>query len=148
ARGNVRLRTKLTLVAATVLIAGLLAYDCCFGCFWVGGFRLQVNVVPSGSREITRISAEALMLKEWAQYVYEGTDRVELRLEPVQFAAGKPFTVYVESSGERSAFGRDLGYFQYQLLVLRVEYADGTHEYVTAEIPDGRRQREMSVQVP
>lgn len=44
--------------------------------------------------------------------------------------------------------GRELGYAQFQLLVLRVQYKDGQFEYVSADIPDSRERRELTITMP
>jgi hypothetical protein len=139
----------LSSVLVAVLVGlGVAGYDCLLRVDWVGAFPLRVQLNRKGPRLISRISAQALMASEWAEELRIDPRRLELDLKPVPWVEGQPFTVQVPSSGRMSGFGRDLSYFNFQLLVLRIEYADGTSEYVTADIPDGRVKREVFVVVP
>jgi hypothetical protein len=74
--------------------------------------------------------------------------RLELDLEKVSCLEGQPFTVRVPCSGHTSALGREMKYWQFQLLVLHIEFADGKSTYVTVDIPDGRVAREVAVSMP
>src|SRR5262249_36908677 len=140
------LRTVLFLAA--VLAAGLLAYDLVVGAFCDGKFPLEVKLVSKTGREIVGVSAQALMQREWGEELRSDPQGFELDLQPVKWVEGRPFTVRVPFSSTRSGFGRELSYGQFELLVLRVEYADGTIAIVTARIPDGHSQRELSVEAP
>jgi hypothetical protein len=57
--------------------------------------------------------------------------------------------VHVRSSGRTSGlFGRELSYFQHELLVLGIMYKDGGVQFIPVEIPKDRERRQVSVSVP
>jgi hypothetical protein len=103
-------------------------------------------LLSKSERQIKRVSADTAGRKEWAGEL--DTLRAELSPKSVEWEVGKPFVVEVPWGGADSGLGRQLRFSQFELLVLLVEYADGTKEYVTAEIPDGRKQRALTIEVP
>jgi hypothetical protein len=44
--------------------------------------------------------------------------------------------------------GRELSYHQYQALVVRIDYGEGTNRLLWVRIPDRRARRLVSVLVP
>jgi hypothetical protein len=147
ARRDPELRMKVKLVSFFVaIVAALFAYDLLGTVIWDGAFPLEIELANRGEQQIIRVSADVLMQREWATIVQTNPERIELNLKPVSWAEENPFTVRVPCSGTRSGLGRERSYMQFQLLVLRVEYADGTSEFATADIPDGRLQRKMFVE--
>jgi hypothetical protein len=144
-----RKRATILGIVILVVLAFLFLFDYIFGSFWVGSFPLQVSLVSKSDRRINRITAGVLVsTKESANAVKADLSRFQFDLEPMDWKQGSPFTVRVSCTGEDSGFGRELSYGQGQLLILCVEYADGQKEYVTADIPDGRRLRDITVDVP
>jgi hypothetical protein len=122
---------------------------------WIGHFPLRVDLVTRNDRQIVDVSCD-LLPKEYATYLRKAwaddpqidPEKLELTLHKAEWIEGQPFTVDVTSSGATTRSGREIGYWQRQLLVLRVEYKDGGTEYVAEEIPDGRARRDVSVSVP
>jgi hypothetical protein len=145
---EVRLKWKIGIAVALLVTVGLVGYDCLLLCLWSGRYFLNVQLEVKGDRPISRVSAKALMDKGWAEAIRLNPGWVSQDLEPVHWVEGEPFSVWVPCGGRTSALGRELSYFNFQLLVVRVDYTDGTSTYVTAEIPDGRLQRELHVAVP
>ncbi|HEV3144163.1 MAG TPA: hypothetical protein VGZ47_09790 [Gemmataceae bacterium] len=132
-----------------VIIAGiLLTFDYLYLHFDDGAFPLQVNLVSKNDRSVNRVSVAVLMYEQEATTLSAEASRFDSVLMPVNWKPGSPFVVNVVFGGEYSGLGRELNYGQARILAIRVEYADGKIEYVTTEIPDGRRQREITVEVP
>ena len=116
---------------------------------WSGGYQLEYTLARQTDRKIARISAEAVARKEWADDIRADVLVAELRSEPFVPVTNGPFFVRVRCGGRRSGLlGRELSYFHFELLVLRIDYEDGKVEYATAEIPDARKQRRMTIEVP
>lgn len=142
-------RLKITVVTLAILTGvSLVVYDCGLNALWSGRFPLTVHLRSKDDREIIRVSARAVMAYDWETYLRLNPDPRDLGLEPVQWVAGQSFGVRVPCGGRTSGFGRELSYHNFRVLILRIEYGDGTSEYVISEIPDGRRQREVFVTVP
>jgi len=142
---------KLVSVAWGVIPVGLVAvivFSLIRVTIWDGRFSLQVNLASLQNRRIVRVSADPRWRREWNHYLRtESATPIDLDqdLKSVAWTEGQPFTVEVPCSGRDSAFGCNLSYGQSHYLLLRVEYEDGTCEYLGVEIPDGRLQRRVSV---
>lgn len=139
------LLTFLALFGVSVVV--IISYDVIGEMRWSGGYQLEVTLARQSDRKIARITAEAVGRKEWADNIRADPRAVDLRSEPFVPVTNGPFSVQVRCGGRTSALlGRELGYFNYELLVLRIEYDDGKIEYVTAEI--NRKQRHITVSIP
>src|SRR5262245_25278465 len=101
---------------------------------WVGNFPLEVRLVPYADREITGVSFDVPACAESAERGRGDIRKVELDLKPVEPVDGHTFTVRVRCGGCTSAFGWEWSYSQYQLLVLKIDFADGTSLLEIAEI--------------
>jgi hypothetical protein len=142
--------TKLWLLVAlaAVVIFAFVALDNIQIAVWDGHFPLEVSISCADDREIVEVAAEVLPLWEYAGDLRIDPRRLELNPDRVAWTEGHPFTVQVPCSGRSSAYGRELQYSQYQLLVLQITFADGTVEFIPVKIPDGRVRRQISVSCP
>ena len=113
-----------------------------------GAYPLKVSLVSKSSRGIKGASMFLFATEKEAAYAIAEPNDFDPVLGSASWEDGSSFTVPVYFGGWQSGLGRDLDYGQAHFLALCVEYADGNSEYVTAEIPDGRRQREITVEVP
>jgi hypothetical protein len=142
-----RFRLSTLLITVAIAAAVLFVVDNSQFAIWDGSFPLQVHLRGAEGRKIVEVAAETLARAEYADYVRTSPQRLELRPERVDWVEGKPFTVRVPCSGRTSTFGRELRYTQFWLLVLRITFADGEVELIPVEIPDGRKDREITVNV-
>lgn len=115
---------------------------------WDGGFPLQVTLDDRSDRTIVAVAARPVGHVEEAEELLDHPRSADQELEDVHWVAGKAFTIWVPCSGRTSMFGRELSYYHFPALMVRVEYADGTDRLLWAQIPDGRVQRSVTVAVP
>jgi len=135
------------LLAALVLAALLFACDHVMVTDWVGGYPVEVRVERTGTRPV-KAAAVALLFKGERLAVENDFSRIDSPWQPVSLTEGGTFTVEVKCGGRDSGLGRRLSFVRNEVLVLKVEYADGTTKYVVAELPESRGPRQLSVQVP
>jgi hypothetical protein len=114
---------------------------------WVGGFPLEVALEDRSGRSVVAVAVEPVARMAEAEFFMAHPESPELHLEGVNWVAGQTFTVWVRSGGT-SMSGRELSYHQYQALIVRIEYADGTNRLLSVRIPGGRGPRRVSVSVP
>jgi hypothetical protein len=135
-------RARITLLAVLILLAT--AYDYGQILIWDGGYHVRVKVEQQSARRVGRMSAVVLFRQGWEEA--EGDpSRIDVGWKAVP--TSEPFEVLVNSSGRISGFGRELGYVRQEVLVLKVEYADGQRTVVAADVPDSGNP-ELVVRVP
>ncbi len=115
---------------------------------WDGSFDLLVTVENRSWHTIIAAAAQPLGRTEVAELVVAHDGDPDLLLEDVHWVAGQPFTVRIPCSGRRSMTGRELSYYQFQALLVRVEFADGAKRLLSVKIPDGRVSRSASILIP
>ena len=139
---------KLKLIAMLVVVLALVPYAIIGEIMpWLssGSVPLQVSLVSEKKRTIQHVSAAVLNYSVSADEFKANQSAYGVELKPVNWQQGSSFTVAVNYSGRRSLSNR---YRQDELLVLCLEYSDGKKEYVTAALPDVRKQSELVVKVP
>jgi hypothetical protein len=137
-----------TFIAALAVIALVLfALSNVHVIVWDGSFPLQVTLVGPPDPTIVGVADEVLICKTYAADLKIDPRRLHLHPDHVDWIEGQPFTVRVPCSGRQSQPGVETSYLQFQLLVLRLEYKDGDIEYISAEIPDGRKSHEVTLSV-
>jgi hypothetical protein len=134
------------LVLVTVAVLAL-AYDRTQIIDWVGGYPVRVRIERSGPRPVSGAAAAALFRCEWD--AIEGDPaRIGADWQTVAVSGADPFTVQVKCGGKDTGLGRTVSYVRQEVLVLKVDYADGGSELVVADLPDKRSNRELLVRVP
>ena len=117
-----------------------------------GGYSLSVFVRTTAARPVQKISCCTFGRSEYAAAYYEDDRGLEgyrgARFDTDNPFTGRPLTVDVPVSIRTTFLGLRDTYFQYELLVVVVEYQDGTRESKVVRIPDGRKTRTMSVTMP
>jgi hypothetical protein len=144
-RRRLRYVLLLLLTAATLALAGVL-YDRSREIRWSGGYLVQVKIERSGTRQVSNVSAAILFRREW-----ESTEGDPARIDSgwhVVPVSGEPFTLQVKCGGKESRLGFRTSSVRQEVLVLKVDYADGSNELVVAHIPESKSRREMGVRVP
>ena len=111
-----------------------------------GSVPLQVSLVSEKKRTIQHVSAAVLNYSVSADEFKVNQSAYGVQLKPVNWQQGSSFTVAVNYIGQRSK--KNPRYRQDETLVLCLEYSDGKKEYVTAALPDVRKQSELAVKVP
>lgn len=138
------------LAATAITMIGLVAYDRARELHWVGHFQLQVRLISTSSTPIHLVRYQTTLAK--GDYVREIRDGGENWPDWHPHIAddfdGDTFSVSVKCSGAESGLMRRLSYAQMPLLLVWVELANGRKVFEVIEIPDGRRQREVTLQVP
>src|SRR5262249_49138091 len=142
-------KRHLAVVVVVLGVAGLvvLACDSFWRIYWVGFFDVEVRLVPKGGRRVGRVEARALRPGEVAADVRRTIDRAHYPFRPVEGFDGRSFTVRALCCGDCSVV-REHSYAEEELLLLRLEYADGGTAYEVVEIPPGRGDRSLTVEVP
>lgn len=118
--------------------------------YWDGGFELTVNLLNESPNVIRKVNLEVTADKSNAEAIVKfwrgpDTNRYSLSVEPF---VGGPLIIRVPQSGRRSPLGRELERFQFQYLVVIVEFENGELASKVVEIPDSRALRSVAVQVP
>jgi hypothetical protein len=138
---------RVGLLAAAVAAGAVSGYDCARTIRWSGGYQVQVRVERSSPRPVRSLSAVVLFRREW-EFAEGDLRRIETSWQAVPGAGVEPFAVWVKCGGADSGLGRGISYVRQEVLVLRVEYADGGGGMVVAELPDSPGNRGISVRVP
>jgi hypothetical protein len=108
---------------------------------------LQLELQDATGHAIAAVATKTLGRRQEAEYFLAHPESPELDLENVPWTMGQPITIQVPCYGRDSISGRELSYGQFSTLLVRVEYSDGTRRMLSVPIPDGRRQRRMTVLV-
>jgi hypothetical protein len=135
------------LVAAALLTALGLVYDQTQAIGWIGGYPVEVRIERTGGRPVRAASAALLFRQEW-DWARSDPARIDSPWKPVPVGDGDLFTVEVKHFGKDSGLGRQLSYGREEVLVLKVDYADGEVQLVTADLPGYRERRRLVLQVP
>jgi hypothetical protein len=114
---------------------------------WIGGYGVTVHVERGSDRAIKHAEAAPVLREEW-RLAQGQIERIDSRWRVVEATNGGSFTVPVKTVGSDSAFGRELSYSREELLIVKVEYADGGSEVVVAELPESRSDRKMVIRLP
>jgi|SRR5262245_61527481 len=140
-------RIVLFLLVAVLLVALAVVYDRTHVDGWVGDYRVEVRVERTGPRPVRAASATMLFRWEWD---WAGNDpaRIDSPWKPVALEDDGSFTVEVRCFGKDSGLGRRLSFVRKEVLVLKVDYADGGSQLVAAELPDVHDRRPLVLQVP
>jgi hypothetical protein len=135
---------RLLIIAVCLVLAGVILLDLAGVSLCDGSFPLEVTVTTRGDEAISAVA-----------YSWEESDAVrQLSRESSQDTiirpfAGKPISVDVPCTYRVSVvFERNVGYAQYRLLTVAVQYQGGRFEYKTVNIPDGRLERTLLVSFP
>src|SRR4051794_12899779 len=128
---RLKVRHLMGLVAMTAVGLGL---DSVPGGRACGAFPLRVELdVPPG-HTIVAVAAGAEGSVERAESFLKAPGGLDV--DAVPWAAGQPFEVEVPCGSRISLLsGRRLSPWQYHALVLRLDYADGTSQWLVREIP-------------
>ncbi len=140
-----RFRCPLLLLVSLALAVA--AYDSCTGIRWSGGYEISAKVERLSDRAVSAALCVVLFRNEW-ELVDGNIESIDERWQQVSVSDGDSFEVLVRSGGHDSGFGREISYIREEILILRVEYADGGREVIVAELPESRSSREMIVKVP
>jgi hypothetical protein len=143
-------------LAFSPILVGILLSVLNGGAPHVGSFLLEVRLDPVGRRQVVRVWTSPLpppterSEAEKIQAALRGSGGVapSFTLEPVEGFDGGPFVVQVPCCIVTSGFGFDFEEDTVQVLVIKVEYADGQSELVVTKIPEGRGNRGVSVPLP
>src|SRR6516162_2023088 len=142
------LRGVLLLVLAVAALAGL-AFVWDFGsmAIWDGGYPVQVVIQRTSARPVG--AAAAVVLFSWEWNAVDGDEtRVGSKWKPVDMADGSSFEVYVKCSGKDSGFGRRISYVRQEILVVKVDYTDGSKQLLVADLPESCCGRQLALRVP
>jgi hypothetical protein len=91
---------------------------------WDGDYPVQVTVKRASVRPVSATGVVVLFRGEWT--AAEGDDaRLDATWEPIEVTNGSSFEVRVKCGGKDSALGRQLTYVRQEVLVVKVDYADG-----------------------
>jgi hypothetical protein len=137
-----RLRTLLLLTA--VIAFGLFVVDNLSVAVWDGSFELTVRIDNVQSAKLERLAYSVEPKRDLAEWVAaHPTENVD-RFESVEDLNG-PFVVRVNCYGRESTFGRELSYGEFECLIVKARFVDGTERIDILEIPKGRHARSMTV---
>ena len=134
---------------AAVAAAGLALFvlDISLVSVWDGSFPLEVLLSGPSDQKVVEVAVEPLSRLEYADFLRIDPTRLGLQPKTIPWTEGQAFEVRVPCSGRSSSFGRELSYFQFKLLVVRITYQDGVVDFFPVEIPDGRLSRQVSVSI-
>jgi hypothetical protein len=135
------------LLAGAFLAALAVAFDRTQAVGWIGAYPVEVRIERTGGRPLRAASAVLLSRYEW-DWAGGDPDRIEGPWKPVVVGDGDLFTVEVKHFGKDSGLGRQLSYVRQEVLVLKVDYADGETRLVAADLPGYREPRRLVVEVP
>lgn len=123
-----------------------------YRCLWVGGYDLAVNIDKSDDPPAMVGCFGMIHRDEADRFCSLSPDPREFgRFESRSFAdpyTGQPLKVHIRTTGQTSAFGRELGRHQQRFLVVNAEWRDGRRACKVVKIPDGRESREVRVSLP
>jgi hypothetical protein len=142
---------KLGFAVCGLALVGLGLYDVGMTVLWDGDFPLTVRVMAAGDQPIRRVTALAIASEDLLpppEYDSEEDWFLRKRQTVIEPFAGQPFNVLVTCGGNQSGLGRDRSYGQNRTLVVWVEFVDGRKARVCKPIPDGRRLRQLDVDIP
>jgi hypothetical protein len=109
---------------------------------------LEVTLVSRSNRAVARVLTETTNDKELASEVRQSIGERNLDFSDEKTPTDSTFVVDVPYSIRYSGLGFRDRYSQYDVLFLKVEYADGKTHYDVVDIPRGRGRRGMTVEVP
>jgi hypothetical protein len=140
------LRTLLLLVAiGPVVLSGLVYVP---QMIWDGRFALNVRFVNETGKTIDRIDAAAVIKREYADFHVAHPNVEEPRWRTFDLDDNGVAQIDVNCSGHVSQFtGIELSYMQFEAIVVRVEFTDGSQSLFAANIPE-RGKRHLDVDIP
>ncbi len=141
-----RLRTLLLAIAATAV--ALFVVDNLSIGIWDGRFNLTVHINQEGRSDIERLSYRVDKTRDMADWIASNPTSPEAWFDPLLSTKLPFFDVYVPCYGRTSTFGRELSYGEFQCLIVKVRYTDGSERCVVFDIPTGRHARAMTITLP
>jgi hypothetical protein len=149
-------RTRIIAGVCGVALLGAVAfYGFSTAIIWDGGYQLTVHFQPQGNKPVTLECSTFWKMEEASSF----SRRIGLRNERRYFEEdstnayvdpffGQAVSLFIDTSGRENVFGMELDRVQKRFLVVVAKWADGHETYTVADIPDGRKSREMTVRLP
>jgi hypothetical protein len=143
---------NVTRIKAVLLVGLILLFVAVVGLspemVWDGRFQLDVRLQSRSAAAIKDVSYALYHDREVANRVAGTTEQsVVTEFRSVENAGSGRYLVSVPCSGRRW-LGVEHGYFEYRFIVLRLRYNDKSAVCTAVEIPEGRGQRSVAVDVP
>ena len=136
---------KAIIVVVVLLTVALLPLST--AAVWDGHFHLDVEMRSRTATQPTVVSY-GLYNRDVADYVVQNIDEFPGELQTAENIDDGRFVVSVPCSG-RECLGMSYGYVEpLRFIVLQLEYNDKDHFCTVAEIPKGRGQRYLRIDVP
>jgi hypothetical protein len=135
------------LFAGIVLAVIVVAYDRTQVSGWLDSYSVRVTTQRTSPRPVASASVAVLLRVEWTGAAGD-LAAINPLWRPITVADGAHFDVDVKCGGNHSGLGRQIRYVRQDVLLLKIDYADGDSRLITADIPESQSSREMVVQVP
>jgi hypothetical protein len=116
---------------------------------WDGSFNLTVNLVSNASLIITKIEYLEVASRRTGDLIVQNPRSADGSYQPATDFDNKRFTAEISCFGRRiGIFGYETNYGEFRFVVVHLQYQNGEHKYMVAEIPAGRGDRSMTLTVP
>ena len=112
-----------------------------------GKIPLEVSLIEPANHKIVGLSYIPLSDRNIATSLNEGFEPDESIFENVIWKSGQPFIAKIPKSSHTYGIGLEFNYYQAPLLLLRLEFDDGSTQYQVVEVPDLREKRSMTVTI-
>lgn len=117
---------------------------------WDGRFLLKLNLVHQQTPDIALVEGAAVGKRSDAEWYRSHCNH---RSEQPHWQTLEPdcnglYALPVPCWGREDMLGFEHKYGHFEVMILRVTYADNTQSVVTADIPKRRDARELSLQLP
>ena len=142
------LRTLLLVLAlGPIILFGLV---CAPQMIWDGRFALNVRFVNETGKTIDRIDAASVINREDADFHIAHPDIEQPRWNAIILDNNGVGQIDVNCSGHVSQFtGIELSYMQFEAIVVRVEFADGSRSLFAVDVPErGKRHSQVDIPAP
>ncbi|MDZ4784324.1 MAG: hypothetical protein SGJ19_29100 [Planctomycetia bacterium] len=139
-----RFRLPTLLLLTAVFAFGLFVVDNLSVAVWDGSFDLTVHLNYGERAQLERLAYLVEQNRAMAEWVAVNPEHHGDWFEPVD-DPNVPFVVGVNCYGRESTFGRELSYGEFECLIVKARFVDGTERIDVLDIPKGRHARSMSV---
>lgn len=142
-----------SVVSVAIFLLIVLGFASTYRVRWIGGYIVHVKTNRTGDRPIREAAHTAILRTHWKAIQEHGgyhPEENELFWEPVTITDGGSFIARVKTVGESSGLGLRDSRSRYEVLLVKVVYADGGSHLVIADIPEKRGGPDpgLTVEVP
>ena len=132
-----------------LIVCGSLFGGVFFEAAWVGIFTLTVTIDNTTDSAISSIELDAFAHREQAEGYIAGLRgvRSDTRATVAPYT-GEPIELRIWTAGRQNSVFGERAYSQYEHLVVIARWEDGSETAKYVPIPDGRKQRSLTVVLP